>query len=181
MPPATIIPPAASVTQILRAACATGPRAEPSLMLPWIGPGKEAGKYVTAATDGEFFCLWTAGRVGRFKEWAALNPSLLRAGENATSPLQKFRPFFGGAHSHPLQLARRGKGGCWTLPILTGQAFLTDRQHQILSHCESCYLGPGTRKPVDGVMLSVSIAATVGKAIIHGVIICQPPTLSRPS
>lgn len=182
MPPATqIIPPAATLPQILRACCASGPQAEPALMQPWIGAGKRAGQVVTVATDGESLCVWTAGRVGRYQEWAALHPGLLRAGENAISPLMSFRSLFGGGGSHPLGLARRGKDGLWTMGILTGNAFLTDRQHQILTHCDTCYLGPSTLPLLNGIHQAISLRASIGKAVIHGVIRWLPPAPAAPA
>lgn len=175
MPAASIIPPAASLCQILRACCASGPTADPALMQPFIGPGKRAGQAVTAATDGKTICLWTAGRVGLFKEWSALQPSTLRPGENGTSPLAKFRPLFGTPGLHPLALARRQKSGSWTIQILTSRALIPDRTRQILAHADSCYLGPSPAPQINGWESALAVRASVGKSLLHGVIICPTP------
>ena len=171
----TPLPPAANLTQILRACCAEGAGAEPALTQPFTGPGKAGSGVVSVATDGATICLWTRGNVGGFKGWATQHPSLLREGEDGGSPLGKFREVFAGAGLHPLPLATRRKDGLWSLEILTGTALILDRHHQILRHADSCYFGPSRLRPVDGRHPAVSLRATVGKAIINGVIFCAKP------
>ncbi|MES2467619.1 MAG: hypothetical protein V4675_09990 [Verrucomicrobiota bacterium] len=66
------LPPTATIGQLLRLFCADL-GGEPSLMAPFYGPGLKGHGVVTSATDGETACLWTAGKAGKHKDWAALS------------------------------------------------------------------------------------------------------------
>ncbi len=169
------LPPTATPAQLLRLFC--GP-AVPALMLPFLAPGKNGRGVVTVATDGEMACLWMAGKLGQYKDWGTLSAF----GDRNASPLVNFRALWRNGASHALELARPDKGGeTATLFLLGTPAVLPARLLWALSHCDTCYLGHSTFKPVEGQHVAVSVKASIGRHLIHAVIFCQGFSLNQPT
>lgn len=58
-----------TIGQILRRFCAKDPGLTPGLAFPCYITGPSGG-ILTFASDGETVAIWTAGRIGRYREWS---------------------------------------------------------------------------------------------------------------
>jgi hypothetical protein len=149
----------------------------PALMLPFLAPGKKGG-VVTAASDGETACLWTAGKAGLYKDWGALSAF----GSQETSPVAAFRPLWRAGVSHPLALARPHRAQDTSTLILLGTpAVLPAQLVWALSHCDACYLGHSAFRSHEGQHVAVSVRASIGLKTFHGVLFCQGFSLDHPT
>lgn len=170
--PLPSLPLTATPGQLLRLFC--GGPAVPALMLPFLAPGKHGRGVVSVATDGETACLWTAGKVGAYKDWGMLSAF----GDRHASPLVNFRAWWKPGGNHALGLTA-GSIGTKTLDLLGIPAVLPARLVWALSHCDACYLGHSAFKPAEGQHVAVSVKASIGLRIFHGVLFCAGRTMTN--
>jgi hypothetical protein len=159
----TCLSPTARLAQVLRSFCAPD---DALLAYPFIAPGLAgASPVVTVATDGATACFWVAGRVGPYKDYAALGPF----GKVGESPLGRFRKLFRPGGLYPLSCAKRAVK-CYQAEILGSMAVLRPEWVQVLACCDSCYLGAAAA--VDYRHVAISVSATLEGKVLRGVLIC---------
>jgi len=153
-----------SLGQILRPFCAENPSQYPALAFPVRVPGT-AGRTLTFASDGETAAIWTAGALGRYRDWSAAGSP------DQFSPLE-WRGLYRSGASTPLPLPHLMDGGAavWWLGRV---GVLAPRWVTALQRFDACWLSGSKGTPAPGKYWpALSFIATVDKRVFNGVIKC---------
>lgn len=155
---------------LLRRFCVLDPAQDPALAYPVYIPG-DAGRTLTFAGDGETIAIWTPGRIGRYRDFAA------PGSPSGFSPLL-WRRMWRPDCSTPLPLpARSGPHKGHGSAVWLGRtALIPPRALSILADFDTCYIGGSVPATIDGAHWTwASFTASVDKRLFKGVLKCPVP------